>query len=105
VNFDWTQLSFIIGNLVGALIKGRPNLGIWKDKYIPAAIFVVMLVVQFLNAALQAATQPATPVVPAEFALAGFSLGKIGLLFWEAFKQAGIAVLLNQGVKQAQKQA
>ena len=105
MSFDWTQLSFIVGNLVGALIKARPNLGIWKDKYIPAAIFVVMLIVQFLNAALQAATQAPVVVPAGDFALAGFGLGKIGLLFWEAFKQAGIAVLLNQAAKQAGKPA
>lgn len=91
---EWSSFAFLIGNLAGAVLKRRPE---FNNKFIPAAIFVVMFLTQFLAGA-------GHPVVPtasgSELQLAGFFDWKIVAEFIAALKQTAYAVLLHQLQKQ-----
>jgi hypothetical protein len=103
VNFDWTQISFIFGNLLGWFMKSRPNTGIFKDKYIPGAITILMLIVQGLKVAIDGPAAVSSTSLGSAVTLAGWGWFTGPIL--DALKQAGLAILLHQLKKQAPKPA
>ena len=103
--FDWSSLMFLVGNLVGAIIKRRPNsVAIFRDKLIPYWIFVAMLVGQFIAgvAITPQATTPSPGGAADTLSLAWF-IPMFWVPFLGALKQTAIAVLLHQLTKQAKK--
>jgi len=106
---DWSNITFILGNVLGAWIKKRPNTStLWKDKYIPGWIFVSQLVAQFIAGLFPPTVPEPHAMVHAHGVALAFSLGAFSPfvhLLWNAFKQTAIAVFLNQLKKQADKPA
>ena len=95
---DWSQLMFLVGNVLGILIKRSPNtLAIFRDKLIPGWIFVAMLIGQFISGTGVEAAQASTGTVMA------IAWGGLLNAFWGAFVETAKAVLLHQLAKQAKK--
>lgn len=103
--FDWSSLMFLVGNLVGAIIKRQPNtVALFRDKLIPYWIFVAMLAGQFISGT---GIAPQATTVPVPGAGDTLSLAWLIPMFWVPFigalKQTAIAVLLHQLTKQAKR--
>lgn len=102
---DWTNLTFILGNVVGMIIKSRPNVGVFKDKFIIAWILVSQLVAQFIAGLGGTPEAPEVGAAGQATLLAGFGLGAFGKLLIDSIVQTALAVLLSQVKKQAGKPA
>lgn len=104
--FDWSNWTFILGNIVGAIVKAKPNtIPIFRDKLIPYWIFASQLVAQFiagLGLGGDGGAQSSV-VAPAGIALAGIGFGMFGKVLWDSCVQTAISVLLNQLKRQGSK--
>jgi hypothetical protein len=95
---EWTYFAFLIGNLVGILVKHKTD---WNNKLIPAVIYIVQVAVRFA-AGLELGGEPGEP----EVAMAGFwdSLGAVGTVgLWNmaaAAVDTGLAMFAH-GLSQA----
>ena len=78
MNFDWTWVVSLLIFAVSAVIKSRPNVGVWKDKYIPLVQLILALLVQLVDGVLDA--------LPGPVALASFShMGLMAIFTWKDF--------------------
>lgn len=107
---DWTNLTFLLGNIVGVFVKRQPNsISMFRDKLIPYWIFASQMIAQFI-AGLALPAQPTAflgddPTFPT-YAMAGLIGGAaFWHTVWKAVEQTAIAILLNQLKKQATKKA
>lgn len=107
MDINWSSFAFLIGNVIGAIIKSRPNtVAIFRDKLIPGWIFISMLAVQFVKGAF-----PDVPIEPPPAETGQMST--VLNLAWaipaffspvlEALKQTAFAIFLHQLKKQAGK--
>lgn len=77
---DWSSLSFLLGNAIGLGLKRWPA---FSNRYIPAALFAVNILVNIVKGARTAGLEQ-------DIALAGFGGAVLLAALWDTLKAVGL---------------